>query len=113
VLAARALGGGGGAFAYEVDGATRTATSDPVVMNPDAAALARGLRVKNTSERPVWVQVTARGVPRDPLPASSAGLTVQRDFLTLDGQKADLSKVRPERQADRVAAGRPTGPGLP
>jgi hypothetical protein len=99
VLAARALGGGSGEFAYEVDGAARTATSDPVVMNPDAAALARGLRVKNTSERPVWVQVTARGVPRDPLPASSAGLTVRRDFLTLDGQKADLSKVR---QNDRL-----------
>lgn len=100
VLAARALSGGGtGELDYEVDGAARKATSDPVVMNPDAASLTHGLRVKNTGDRPLWVQVTARGVPRDPLPASSAGLTVQRDFLTLDGRKADLSKVR---QNDRL-----------
>jgi alpha-2-macroglobulin len=98
VLAARALAGGSD-LSYEIDGDANKTTTDPVVVNPDAAELGRGLRVKNTGERPVWVQVTARGVPRDPQPAASAGLSVQRDFLTLDGQAADLANVR---QNDRL-----------
>jgi hypothetical protein len=98
VLAARALAGGSD-LSYEIDGEANKTTTDPVVVNPDAAALGRGLHVKNTGDRPVWVQVTARGVPRDPQPAASVGLSVQRDFLTLDGQTADLTKVR---QNDRL-----------
>ena len=55
---------GGGELAYSVDGAAQKAASEPVVINPDAAAIARGVRVKNEGERPVWLQVTARGVPQ-------------------------------------------------
>ena len=48
LLAARALsGGGGGELAYSVDGQTRKAASEPVVLNPDRAAIERGLRVGN------------------------------------------------------------------
>ena len=47
--------------------------AEPVVLNPDQAAIERGMRVSNDGERPVWLQVTARGVPIDPLPAASAG----------------------------------------
>ncbi len=98
VLAARAMSGGG-ELAYSVDGAVQKAASEPVVINPDAAAIARGMRVKNDGERPVWLQVTARGVPKDPQPAAESGLAVERSYYTLDGKKADLAKVR---QNDRL-----------
>jgi len=98
VLAARAMAGGG-ELSYSVDGAIRKAASEPVVINPDAAAIARGVHVKNEGERPVWLQVTARGVPKEPQPAAEAGLAVERSYYTLDGRKADLAQVR---QNDRL-----------
>jgi uncharacterized protein YfaS (alpha-2-macroglobulin family) len=98
VLAARAMAGGG-ELAWSVDGAMQKAASEPVVINPDAAAIERGVHVKNEGERPVWLQVTARGVPKDPQPAAESGLAVERNYYTLDGKKADLAKVR---QNDRL-----------
>lgn len=98
VMAARAMGGST-ELAYSVDGQQRKAAAEPVVINPDAAGLARGLKLRNDSDRPIWMQVTARGVPLDPLPAATAGLSVNRTFLTLGGQPAALDKVR---QNDRI-----------
>ncbi len=98
VLAARALGGGG-ELAYAVDGASQKTTKDPVVVNPDAAALARGVKIKNEGAQPFWLQVTARGVPKDPQPPATEGLSVERRYFTFAGQGADLSKVR---QNDRL-----------
>jgi hypothetical protein len=93
VLAARALSGGA-ELAYSVDGQSKKSGTDPVVLNADAAALARGMHVTNDGDRPVWLQVTARGVPLDPQPAATEGLTVRRRFLTLKGETADLARVR-------------------
>jgi len=98
LLAARAMSAGG-ELAYSVDGEKRKAATEPVVLNPDQAAVARGMRVTNDGERPVWLQVTARGVPLDPLPAASEGLSVRRQFLTLTGEPANLARLR---QNDRV-----------
>ena len=98
VLAARALAGGGD-FAYSIDGEARKSTSEPVVINPDQATINRGLRVRNDGERAVWMQVTARGVPRDPQPAAETGFSVTRRHLTLAGEPADLAQVR---QNDRL-----------
>ena len=98
LLAARAMSAGG-ELAYSVDGEKRKAATEPVVLNPDQAAVARGMRVTNDGERPVWLQVTARGVPIDPQPAASEGLSVRRQFLTLTGEPANLARLR---QNDRV-----------
>jgi alpha-2-macroglobulin len=57
------------------------------------------MRVKNEGERTVWLQVTARGVPKEPQPASSNGLSVTRDYFTLGGEEPDLARVR---QNDRL-----------
>lgn len=94
VMAAHAMAGSGGGLAYSVDGERRTATRDPVVINPDQAAIARGVRVKNEGDGTLWMQVTARGVPNEPLPAATQGLSVQREFLALDGRHADLRRLR-------------------
>jgi uncharacterized protein YfaS (alpha-2-macroglobulin family) len=98
VLAAHAMGGSG-ELAYAVDGASQKTVKDPVAVNPDAAALARGVKVKNEGEQPFWIQVTARGVPKDPLPPATEGLSIDRRYYTFAGETADLSKVR---QNDRL-----------
>jgi uncharacterized protein YfaS (alpha-2-macroglobulin family) len=98
LLAARALGGSG-EIDYAVDGEKRKSTRDPVILNPETAAIARGTRVKNEGDKSVWLQVTARGVPRGPQPAASQGLSVMRTYYTLDGREPDLGKLR---QNDRL-----------
>lgn len=98
VLAAHAVGGSGD-LAYSVDGDKQTAKSDPAVINPDAAQVARGLRVKNEADHALWLQVTARGVPKEPQPAASNGLSITRRYYALNGRDANLATVR---QNDRV-----------
>jgi len=98
VLAARALGGRG-ELVYSIDGEQKKASREPAVVNPDPTAIARGLRVRNDGSSPVWMQVTARGVPNEPLPAETRGLDVRREYYTLQGQPADLLELR---QNDRL-----------
>jgi len=98
VLAAKALAGGG-ELAYAVDGQSKRTNAEPVVLNPTADDLARGLRVKNEGDKPVWLQVTARGVPKEPQPAATKGLSIERSFYTFQGEKVDLAQLR---QNDRV-----------
>lgn len=98
VLAARTLSGNA-ELAYSVDGDARKAATDPVVINPDAAQLDRGMRVRNEGDRPIWLQVTARGVPKEPQPAAERGLSVDRSYYTLDGKMPNLANVR---QNDRL-----------
>ena len=64
------------------------------MINPDQAAIARGVRVKNEGDGTVWMQVTARGVPNEPQPAATQGLSVQREFLTLDGRRPTCARLR-------------------
>jgi uncharacterized protein YfaS (alpha-2-macroglobulin family) len=61
--------------------------------------LQRGFAVANRGERDVWATTTVTAVPRAPLPAANRRYTVERSFFTLDGEKADLGKLR---QNDRV-----------
>jgi uncharacterized protein YfaS (alpha-2-macroglobulin family) len=98
VLAAHAMGGGG-ELVFSVNGARQSSPKDPFVLNPDAAAVASGVKIKNEGEQPFWMQVTARGVPKDPLPAAQQGLSVEREYFTFAGDPADLAKVR---QNDRL-----------
>jgi uncharacterized protein YfaS (alpha-2-macroglobulin family) len=93
VLAAHALAGDS-QLSYSVDGERKETTKDPVVLNPDAADLGRGLKVRNDGQQPVWLQVTARGVPKEPLPAAERGISISRTYYTLDGDPADLARLR-------------------
>lgn len=110
VLAARAFGGGA-ELEYSVDGEKQRTAKDPVVINPDRAAITRGLRVRNDGQQPVWMQVTARGVPREPLPASSEGLSVSRNYYTLEGETVDLGKLRQNQRVIVSIEGRNVGGG--
>jgi alpha-2-macroglobulin len=93
VMAAHAMAAGN-ELAYSLDGEQKKATRDPVVINPDRAAIERGVKLKNEGDGTLWMQVTARGVPNEPLPAATQGLSVNREFLTLEGRPANLRALR-------------------
>jgi len=65
----------------------------------DREALARGFTIKNVAPGHAWAMVSARGVPAQPLPADNKGVIIEREFRTLSGGMADLSRVR---QNDRI-----------
>ncbi len=82
-----------------IDGAPVPPTGAAVELYPTAAELAAGLRVVNDGEDPVRRVITVRGIPADPLPAASNGLTIAREYRTLDGRVIDPT-AEPVRQND-------------
>ncbi|MEX6507016.1 MG2 domain-containing protein [Jiella sp. M17.18] len=67
----------------------------------DAETLSAGLDIANRDAAPVAARLTLRGVPEVPPPASSDGYAISRSYYTLDGQRADPSKIG---QGDRLVA---------
>lgn len=80
-------------MAVEIDGRSQSGTGKPVLLEPSAAQLAKGLTVRNTSDVAIRRVVSVSGVPKSNQPAVANGLTVTRTFYTLDGEEADLSAV--------------------
>jgi len=58
------------------------------------------LKITNTGEAPVQVVVSVSGAPVVPEPAASNGFTIERNYYTLDGKPADVTKAK---QNDRFA----------
>ncbi|WP_407174242.1 alpha-2-macroglobulin family protein [Bradyrhizobium sp. STM 3562] len=58
------------------------------------------LKLTNTGDAPVQVVVSVSGAPVVPEPAASNGFTIERNYYTLDGKPADVSKAK---QNDRFA----------
>lgn len=58
------------------------------------------VKITNTGDTPVQVVVSVSGSPATPEPAASNGFKIERNYFTLDGNPADISKVR---QNDRFA----------
>ena len=58
------------------------------------------LRITNTGEAPVQAVISVSGSPVTPEPAASNGFKIERAYYTLDGEAADISKVK---QNDRFA----------
>jgi uncharacterized protein YfaS (alpha-2-macroglobulin family) len=96
VLAARALTKE--TLALDVNGeAVKTA----LYRNYKAAEMAgKPLKITNTGDAPVQVVVSASGSPVVPEPAASNGFTIERNYFTLDGKPADVTKAK---QNDRFA----------
>ena len=96
VLASRALSKE--TMALDIDGApVRTAAyrsykAEQMVGKP--------VKITNTGDAPVQVVVSVGGSPLTPEPAASNGFRIERNYFTLDGKPADVSKVR---QNDRFA----------
>ncbi|MGY3615131.1 alpha-2-macroglobulin family protein [Bradyrhizobium sp. USDA 10063] len=96
VLAARALAKE--TLSLDVDGQpVKTA----VFRSYKAEAMAgRPIKITNTGEAPVQVVVSVSGSPVTPEPAASNGFKIERNYFTLDGKPADISKAK---QNDRFA----------
>jgi uncharacterized protein YfaS (alpha-2-macroglobulin family) len=58
------------------------------------------IKITNTGDAPVQAVVSVSGSPIVPEPAASNGFKIERNYFTLDGKPADVSKAR---QNDRFA----------
>ncbi|ORE93105.1 large extracellular alpha-helical protein [Stappia sp. 22II-S9-Z10] len=58
-----------------------------------AADLGTGLIITNSDTTPLAVATTVAGTPLTPQPPVSAGLTVERAFLSLDGEPVEVATV--------------------
>ncbi|WP_283806248.1 alpha-2-macroglobulin family protein, partial [Bradyrhizobium sp. DOA1] len=52
------------------------------------------LKITNTGDAPVQAVVSVSGSPVTPEPAASNGFKIERNYFTLDGKPADISKVK-------------------
>ena len=96
VLASRALSKE--TMALDVDGApVKTA----LYRSYKAAEIAgKPIRITNTGDAPVQAVVSVSGSPITPEPAASNGFKIERNYFTLDGKPANVSKAK---QNDRFA----------
>ena len=99
MLAAHTLSARQGKLALAVNGEKIERPGDAVSLAPDLAALAHGYTLANLGEREVWETVSIHGIPKRPLPAEAGGVSLEREFWTLDGKPASLDAVR---QNDRL-----------
>jgi alpha-2-macroglobulin len=58
------------------------------------------VKITNTGDTPVQAVVSVSGAPITPEPAASNGFKIERNYFTLDGKPADISKAK---QNDRFA----------
>jgi alpha-2-macroglobulin len=96
VLASRALASE--TMALDVDGApVKTA----LYRSYKAAEMSgKPVKITNTGDAPIQAVVSVGGSPVTPEPAATNGFKIERNYFTLDGKPADVSKVK---QNDRFA----------
>jgi uncharacterized protein YfaS (alpha-2-macroglobulin family) len=96
VLASRALASE--TMALDIDGApVKTA----LYRSYKAAEISgKPIKITNTGDAPIQTVVSVGGSPVTPEPAAANGFKIERNYFTLDGKPADVSKVK---QNDRFA----------
>ncbi len=109
VLAARALARDTANMALDVGGETRRG---PLYRSFRASDLSSGpVRVTNNGDNAVQAVVSVIGAPLTPEPAADKGFSIERLYYTLDGERADVTKVKQnERFAVvlKITEGQPT-----
>jgi uncharacterized protein YfaS (alpha-2-macroglobulin family) len=96
VLAARALAKE--AMTLDLDGAPIRTALYRSYKATDLAA--KPVKITNSGETPVQAVVSVSGAPLTPETAASNGFKIERNYFTLDGKAADVSKAK---QNDRFA----------
>ncbi len=91
VLAARALAKKLNAISLEVNGDRRQGA---LYRNLRADHFDTPLKITNHGSATVQAVVSVSGSPLNPEPAAERGFKIERDYYTLDGQKADVSKPK-------------------
>ena len=108
VLAARALARDTAGMALDVAG---EAKRGPLYRSFAAKDLVTPVRVANNGENNVQAVVSVIGAPVTPEPAVDKGFAIERIYYTLDGERADIAKVKQnERFAVvlKITEGQPT-----
>jgi uncharacterized protein YfaS (alpha-2-macroglobulin family) len=108
VLAARALARDTAGMALDVGGETRRSA---LYRNFAPKDLAVPVKVANNGENAVQAVVSVIGAPTTPEPAADKGFSIERFYYTLDGEPAEVAKVKQnERFAVvlKITEGRPT-----
>ncbi len=94
LLAAKQLIGSATSMTLDVAG-KRTTRKRPLFMLRKASALGgAGLTVRNRGSKPIWHSATVSGVPKADQPKANQGFSITRAYYSLDGKRADLTKVR-------------------
>jgi uncharacterized protein YfaS (alpha-2-macroglobulin family) len=91
VLAARALARDAAGMALDVAGESKRG---PLYRNFAAKDLVTPVRVANNGENNVQAVVSVIGAPMTPEPAADKGFSIERVYYTLDGERADIAKVK-------------------
>ena len=91
VLAARALAKKLAAIALDVNGDKRQGA---LYRSLRADQLDSPLKIANAGSNTVQAVVSVSGAPLTPDPPTERGFKIERDFYTLDGEKADVSKPK-------------------
>jgi len=84
-----------------LDGNGLGASTKPFYLAATSDRLARGVRIENRGQSALWQTVTVTGVPADDMKEEESGFAISREFYTLDGKRADLTKLR---QSDVLVA---------
>ncbi len=98
VLAARALAKEANTISLTVNGAPVKSALYRSAKQADVSA--QPITIVNTGDTPVQAVISVTGAPVVPEPAASNGFKIERNYFTLDGKPADLSKAK---QTDRFA----------
>jgi alpha-2-macroglobulin len=96
VLASRALANE--TMAIDVEGAPIKTALYRSYKSAEMAG--KPIRITNTGDAPIQTVVSVGGSPVTPEPAAANGFKIERNYFTLDGKPADVSKVK---QNDRFA----------
>ena len=92
VLAARALARDTAGMALNVNGETKRG---PLYRNFRPADLSgAAVKVTNSGDSAVQAVVSVIGAPTTPEPAADKGFAIERLYYTLDGERAEVSKVK-------------------
>jgi uncharacterized protein YfaS (alpha-2-macroglobulin family) len=98
VLASRALAKEANTLALDVNG---SAVKTALYRSYKAAEMSgQPIKITNTGDTPVQAVVSVSGSPITPEPPASNGFKIERNYFTLDGKPADVTKAK---QNDRFA----------
>lgn len=87
VRAASAVAHPGAPLKLAIDGHPQPDRTAPLLLQPDSAALADGVALRNLGDGPAWYSLSVDGSPQQALPPIHAGFTLTRRLYDLQGNE--------------------------
>ena len=89
-----------------VNGKPAPEQAGAVRLSPTPASLSNGITFLNRGDAQTWRISSVQGTPTIALPAETNGLTVSKTIWTMDGQPADLAKLKQNQRVIVAISGR-------